>query len=266
MYMRVITVSTLQSLKENQEKFTCIAAYDASFAQMISDAGVESILVGDSLGMVLQGHDSTIPVTITDMIYHTSCVKRSNPNSLIIADMPFMTYGSTSDALKNARLLMQAGAHVVKLEGSGWLCETIKQLNRCGIPSCIHMGLTPQSVNKFGGYKVQGRQPDEARTMIEDALMVQEAGAAMLLLECVPAPLASTITETLVIPVIGIGAGSDTDGQVLVLYDMLGITPRAPKFSKNFLLGSADIAAALRVYVAEVKGGIFPAPEHAFKK
>ena len=263
--MRVITVSTLQSLKENQEKFTCIAAYDASFAQMISDAGVESILVGDSLGMVLQGHDSTIPVTITDMIYHTSCVKRSNPNSLIIADMPFMTYGSTSDTLKNAGLLMQAGAHVVKLEGSGWLCETIKQLNRCGIPSCIHMGLTPQSVNKFGGYKVQGKEDSAALTLIQDAKALEQAGVFAIVLEAIPSNLARKITQAVSIPTIGIGAGSHCDGQVLVLYDLLGLfTDFTPKFVRRYADLRNQALQAIRTYKEEVELGKFPTEDESY--
>ncbi len=264
--MRAITLSSLQGFKETKEKFTCIAAYDAAFAQIISDAGVECILVGDSLGMVLQGHDSTLPVTIDQMVYHTNCVKRANPRSIIMADMPFMTYGTLSDTLNNASKLMQAGGQVVKLEGGSWLSDTIKQLSRCGIPSCIHMGLTPQSVNKFGGYKVQGRQLDHAKQMSEDALRVQDAGADILLLECVPTPLAQAITQSLDIPVIGIGAGAVTDAQVLVLYDMLGITSKAPKFAKNFLLECDDIPSALAAYVAEVKSGQFPTAEHSFKK
>jgi 3-methyl-2-oxobutanoate hydroxymethyltransferase len=264
--MRTITINTLQNMKADGEKFTVLAAYDATFAHFISEAEVEVILVGDSLGMVIQGHDTTLPVTVEQIAYHTQAVKRGAKRSLIMADMPFMSYADSQNALKNAATLMQAGAHMVKLEGGDWLADTVRQLSERGIPACAHLGLTPQSVNKFGGYKVQGRDADHAQTILQDALTLEAAGAALLVLECVPTALAADITRALSIPVIGIGAGPHTDAQVLVLYDMLGLTPsRAPKFTKNFLLEHDDIPSALRAYVLEVKTAVFPAEEHSFK-
>jgi 3-methyl-2-oxobutanoate hydroxymethyltransferase len=264
--MRTITINTLQGMKASGEKFAVLAAYDATFAHFISEAEVEVILVGDSLGMVVQGHDSTLPVTVEQIAYHTAAVKRGAKRSLIMADMPFMSYGDSDTALKNAATLMQAGAHMVKLEGGAWLADTISKMSERGIPACAHLGLTPQSVNKFGGYKVQGRDADHAQQIMSDALTLEQAGADLLVLECVPTPLATEIARVLTIPVIGIGAGPNTDAQVLVLYDMLGLTPsRAPKFTRNFLLGQEDIPAALRTYVEAVKAGTFPAEEHSFK-
>ena len=264
--MRTITINTLQNMKADGEKFAVLAAYDATFAHFISEAEVEVILVGDSLGMVIQGHDTTLPVTVEQIAYHTQAVKRGAKRSLVMADMPFMSYAKPDTALGNAATLMQAGAQMVKLEGGAWLSETFHQLSERGIPACVHLGLTPQSVNKFGGYKVQGRDADHAQTIMQDALTLEAAGADLLVLECVPTSLAADITQALTIPVIGIGAGPHTDAQVLVLYDMLGLTPsRTPKFTKNFLLGHADIPAALRAYVMEVKAELFPAEEHSFK-
>lgn len=264
--MRVITINALQALKQDGEKFAVLAAYDATFAHFISEAEVEVILVGDSLGMVIQGHDTTLPVTVEQIAYHTAAVKRGAKRSFIIADMPFMSYSDTQAALQNATTLMQAGAQMVKMEGGAWLADTFSRLSQHGIPTCAHLGLTPQSVNKFGGYRVQGRDTDQAKQIIYDAKSLEEAGADLLVLECVPTPLATEITRSLRIPVIGIGAGPNTDAQVLVLYDMLGLTPsRAPKFTKNFLLDNEDIPAALRAYVDEVKSGAFPADEHSFR-
>lgn len=264
--MRTITINTLQSMKQDGEKFAVLAAYDATFAHFISEAEVEVILVGDSLGMVIQGHDTTLPVTVEQIAYHTAAVKCGAKRSLIIADMPFMSYSSSEDALKNATTLMQAGAQMVKLEGGEWLADTFQKMAQRGIPTCAHLGLTPQSVNKFGGYKVQGRDADHAQQILNDAHTLEQAGVDLLVLECVPTSLANDITRALKIPVIGIGAGPNTDAQVLVLYDMLGLTPsRPPKFTKNFLLENEDIPAALRAYVDEVKRGIFPADEHSFK-
>lgn len=264
--MRTITINTLQSMKEDGEKFAVLAAYDATFAHFISEAEVEVILVGDSLGMVVQGHDTTLPVTIEQITYHTAAVKRGARRSLVMADMPFMSYGNSDSALQNAATLMQAGAQMVKLEGGAWLAETFHRMAERGIPACAHLGLTPQSVNKFGGYKVQGRDADHAQQILTDARILEEAGADLLVLECVPTTLAAEISRALTIPVIGIGAGPHTDAQVLVLYDMLGLTPsRAPKFTKNFLRENEDIPAALRAYVEEVKSGAFPADEHSFK-
>ena len=264
--MRTITVNTLHSLKQSGEKIAVLTAYDASLAQMISEAEVEVILVGDSLGNVIQGHDSTLPVTVEQMAYHVAAVKQGAKRSLIMADMPFMSYGSEMDALVNAATLMQAGAQMVKLEGGDWLCDTFRLLAERGIPTCAHLGLTPQSVNKIGGYKVHGKDQEQAMRMRDDALALQDAGADLLVLECVPGQLAADISKELDIPVIGIGAGPDTDGQVLVVYDMLGITPRrTPKFTKNFLLEADDVASALAAYVEEVKAGTFPAEEHSYK-
>jgi 3-methyl-2-oxobutanoate hydroxymethyltransferase len=264
--MRTITINTLQSMKQDSEKFAVLAAYDATFAHFISEAEVEVILVGDSLGMVIQGHDTTLPVTIEQIAYHTAAVKRGAKRSFIMADMPFMSYGDSNTALQNAATLMQAGAQMVKLEGGEWLAETFHKMSQRGIPTCAHLGLTPQSVNKFGGYKVQGRDADHAQQILNDAHTLEQAGADLLVLECVPTALAAEITRTLTIPVIGIGAGPNTDAQVLVLYDMLGLTPtRAPKFTKNFLRVNEDIPAALRAYVEEVKNGTFPSEEHSFK-
>lgn len=261
-----VTLTTLQSLKQSGEKITMLTCYDATFAQAASQAGVEVLLVGDSLGMVLQGHDSTLPVSVADMAYHVACVKRGNRGALILADLPFMAYATTEQALHNCAVLMQAGAHMVKLEGAGWLAEPIRLLAERGIPACAHLGLTPQAVNILGGYKVQGRQEAQARQMRVDAMALEQAGAAMLLLECVPSALAEEISQAVKIPVIGIGAGSATDGQVLVLHDMLGLslTGRAPKFVKNFMAGQDSISAAINAYVSAVKGLTFPAAEHGF--
>lgn len=259
-----VTLTTLQRLKEKGEKFSCLTAYDACFAQILSAAGVEVLLVGDSLGMVLQGHDSTLPVTMDDMIYHTSCVKRGNKGSLLMADLPFMSYASESQTLENAAALMRAGAHVVKLEGGAWIENTTRLLAERGIPVCAHMGLTPQSVNRIGGFHVQGRDTDQAQLIIEEAQLLQDAGANILLLECVPRELAKSITDALEIPVIGIGAGPDTSGQIMVLHDVLGVSPITPKFVKNFLRDAEDIPSAISAYVEAVKSMSFPADEHCF--
>jgi len=243
-----------------------LTCYDATFAHACNEAGVEVLLVGDSLGMVLQGHDSTLPVTIAEMAYHTACVKRGNTDALILADLPFMANATIEQTLTNSATLMQAGAHMIKVEGALWLAESIRLLAERGVPVCAHMGLTPQAVNILGGYKVQGRNENQARQMRADAISLEQAGAAMLLLECVPSELAAEISQAVKIPVIGIGAGSDTDGQVLVLHDMLGlsITGRVPKFVKNFMQGQDSIQSALKAYVNEVKGVTFPGPEHGF--
>ncbi|MCO5787889.1 3-methyl-2-oxobutanoate hydroxymethyltransferase [Pseudomonas sp. G11-1] len=261
-----ITLTTLNKLKQNGEKFACLTAYDATFAHLESTAGVEVLLIGDSLGMVLQGHDSTLPVTVEEMAYHTASVKRGNRGALIMADLPFMSYATLEQAMANSARLMQAGAHILKLEGGGWLADITTTLTRNGIPVCVHMGLTPQTVNVLGGYKVQGRQQDQAEAMLQDAIALEAAGAAMLLLECVPSELANAITRAVSIPVIGIGAGSGTDGQVLVVHDMLGlsISGRLPRFVKNFMAGQADIASAITAYVSAVKAAEFPAAEHEF--
>ncbi|CAE6940842.1 MAG: 3-methyl-2-oxobutanoate hydroxymethyltransferase [Pseudomonadaceae bacterium] len=261
-----ITLTTLQNLKQSGEKIAMLTAYDATFAHVACQAGVEILLVGDSLGMVLQGHDSTLPVSVSDMAYHVACVKRGNQGALILADLPFMAYATTEQALVNSAAVMQAGAHMVKLEGSAWLAEPIARLAERGVPVCAHLGLTPQAVNVLGGYKVQGRHEAQARQMRADAIALEQAGAAMLLLECVPSELAEEITQAVKIPVIGIGAGAATDGQVLVMHDMLGmsLSGRSPKFVKNFMEGQSSIQAAMSAYVAAVKDQSFPAAEHGF--
>lgn len=261
-----ITLTTLQSLKLKGEKITMLTCYDATFAQASCQAGVEVLLVGDSLGMVLQGNDSTLPVTTEQLAYHVGCVKAGNDGAFIIADLPFMAYATTDQTFANSARLMQAGAHMVKLEGAAWLAESIRLLSERGVPVCAHMGLTPQSVNVLGGYKVQGRNEAQARQMRADAIALEQAGVAMILLECVPSELAKEITHAVKIPVIGIGAGADTDGQVLVLHDMLGLalTGRTPKFVKNFMAGQDSIQSALTAYVTEVKAVTFPGTEHGF--
>lgn len=261
-----ITIASLLRLKERAEKITCVTSYDASFTRLLEEAGVEVLLVGDSLGMVVQGHESTLPVTMADMIYHASCVARAGQSALRIVDMPFMSYSGVDQALDNAaRLMREAGAHMVKLEGGRAVAARVRALTEHGIPVCAHLGLTPQAVHQLGGYRVQARDAESAQRLQEDAGLLQEAGASALVLECIPAGLARTVSESLRIPTIGIGAGPDCDGQVLVLYDLLGITPgKKPSFSHNFLADSDDIPAAVRAFVGAVKGGRFPGPEHSF--
>lgn len=259
------TISTLVTFKQEAKKFTALTAYDASFAGVFDSEGIDVLLVGDSLGMVLQGHTDTIPVTVQQIAYHTECVNRGIKQSFLIADMPFMSYSTPDKAMENAALLMKSGANMVKLEGGNWLLGIVTSLTEKGIPVCAHLGLTPQSVHLFGGYKVQGRQSDEAERMINDAKALENAGAQLLVLECIPDKLAKTITETLTIPVIGIGAGKDTDGQILVMHDVLGISSGyIPRFSKNYLKQTGDIRLAVNCYIDEVKEGIFPAKEHTF--
>ena len=264
--MSRITVTTLRKMKQAGEKITCLTAYDASFSHILEEAGVEILLVGDSLGMVIQGQDSTLPVTLGDMIYHTRIVSGVSEKALIMADMPFMSYATPQQALFSAgRLLKEGGAHMVKLEGGAAMVKTVHELTGHGIPVCAHLGLLPQSVNKMGGYKVQGRDEGSAHDMIVDARAMEEAGADIVLLECVPATLAAEITAALEVPVIGIGAGPQCDAQVLVSYDMLGITPgKRPKFSKDFLKDAEDIRGAVSAYVQAVKDGTFPSDEHSF--
>jgi 3-methyl-2-oxobutanoate hydroxymethyltransferase len=263
--MANITTATLLSMKQQGSKISTITAYDASFAKLFDQAGIHAILIGDSLGMVLQGQDSTLPVSINDMAYHTTCVKRGVQQALIIADMSFMSYATKEKALHNAGLLMQAGASMIKVEGGAWLNDTISALVERGIPVCAHLGLTPQSVNIFGGFKVQGRENDKAQKMINDALALEAAGAQLLVLECIPAQLGDAITKALSIPTIGIGAGKNTDGQILVMHDALGIACNyMPKFSRNFLKDTGDIKKAIELYISEVTAGNFPSDEHIF--
>lgn len=252
-------------MKQRGEKFVCITAYDALYADLVARAGAELILVGDSLGMVLQGHDSTLPVTMDDMVYHMQCVKRGNAGALLMADLPFMSYASEAQTLENAARLMRAGAQVVKLEGGAWIAETTRILTERGIPVCAHMGLTPQSINRIGGHRVQGRNPEAANTILEEAKLLEAQGANLLLLECIPASLAKRVCESVSIPVIGIGAGPDVDGQIMVLHDVLGISPITPKFVKNFLaVSQGGIQGAIAAYVKAVKSGQFPGPEHSY--
>lgn len=262
--MPQVTAQSLRQLKQQGEKFVCVTAYDAGFAAVIGRAGVETILVGDSLGMVVQGHRDTLPVTMDHMTYHIEAVSRGNTNSLLIGDLPFMSYANPEQTLHNAARLMQAGAHMVKLEGGAWLCDSINQLTERGIPVCAHLGLTPQSVNTLGGFKVQGRSESAASRIIDDAHQVEAAGASLLVLECIPQQLAATISGQLSIPVIGIGAGPGTDAQVLVLHDLLGVTASPPRFVKNFMAGQDSIENGIRAFSNAVKNGEFPGDEHSF--
>jgi 3-methyl-2-oxobutanoate hydroxymethyltransferase len=264
--MKPVTITTLRELKQAGQKITCLTAYDYSFASLLERAGLDAIMVGDSLGMTMQGHDSTLPVTIADMAYHCACVARGVRRALIIGDMPFGSYqASPEQAFASAAMLMQAGAQVVKLEGGAPMVETVRFLVGRGIPVCAHLGLTPQSVHQLGGYRVQGREADAAQRLRDDARQLQEAGASLLVLEAVPAALAKAVSAELAIPTIGIGAGVDTDGQVLVLQDMLGLYPRpSPKFSKNFMEGAGSIEAAVKAYVEAVRSKTFPGPEHSY--
>lgn len=262
--MANISITQLQAKKASGEKFTVITAYDATFAHLVGKAGIEVILVGDSLGMVLQGHDSTLPVTVDHIAYHVASVARAGSGCLVIADMPFGSYATPAQTLDNAAELMRAGAHMVKLEGGQWLAESVALLTERGIPVCGHLGLTPQSVNAFGGFKVQGRAPEQAQRIRDDAAALERAGAGLLVLECVPRALAADISRTLAIPVIGIGAGAETDAQVLVLHDLLGLSARAPRFVRNFLDGSGSVQEALTNYRRAVESGEFPGAEHGF--
>jgi len=262
-----ISVNSLQKFKQTGEKFAVLTAYDASFAALLDVSQVEVILVGDSLGMVIQGYSTTIPVTMDDMVYHTACVSRVCQHSLVMGDMPFMSYVNPAMAVDNARRLIQeGGATMVKLEGGEQQLEIVKAIADQGVPVCAHLGLRPQSVHKLGGFKVQGRDPQAAKKMLNDALALEAAGADLLLLECVPSVLAKEITEKITIPVIGIGAGVDTDAQVLVLQDVLGITyGKVPRFSQNFMQGADSIRNAIENYIRAVKNKQFPTADHSFK-
>lgn len=260
------TLTKLQEMRAKGEKIAMLTCYDASFAALLEAQGVDALLVGDSLGMVLQGHETTLPVTLDDMVYHTACVARGAKQAFIIGDMPFGTFQiSPQETFAHAARLMAAGAQMVKLEGGAEMAGTVEFLTGRGIPVCGHIGLTPQSVHQMGGYRVQGRAPAAAQRLLEDAEALEQAGAGMLVLETIPALLGEAITAALSIPTIGIGAGAACSGQVLVLYDMLDIYPgRKARFAKNFLHGAGSVAAAVKNYVAEVKAGSFPAQEHSF--
>lgn len=263
--MKKITINKLRDMKKKGEKIACLTAYDAAFARILDQSGVDVILVGDSLGMVLHGDDTTLKVTMKDMIYHSHLVKSECKNALLVTDMPFMSYATPAQALGNAaRLMSEGGAEIVKLEGGAPVSKIIRYLSEHDIPVCAHLGLTPQSVHKIGGYQVQGRDKETAERILADAKLLEEAGAVMLVLECVPHELAKRITKSVSIPVIGIGAGGGCDGQVLVLYDILGITDRQLRFSKNFMETSSSIKSAVEKYVSAVKTGEFPAPDHQF--
>lgn len=262
---KAVTVTSLQALRDSGEKIAMLTCYDASFAALMDRAGVEVLLVGDSLGMVCQGHTSTLPVTLNDVMYHTASVARGNQTAFLVADMPFGTYATPQAAFENAVKLMQAGAQMVKIEGGAWLVETVRFLTERAVPVCAHLGLTPQSVHQFGGYKVQGKTTEAADQLKADALALQAAGASLLVLEAIPSNLGKEVTELLAIPTIGIGAGPDCSGQVLVMHDMLGTFPgRKARFVRNFMEGQGNIEAAVRAYIAAVKDKSFPAPEHCF--
>lgn len=262
-----ITVSTLRKMKASGEKIASLTSYDSSFTQVMDEEGVDVILVGDSLGMVIQGRETTVPVTVDDIVYHSKAVATTCKRPLLMVDMPFMSYYSTDKALRTAAKLMQDGCgQMVKLEGGQSEEKIVRKLSKEGVPVCAHIGLQPQLIHKLGGYKVQGRDEATANLMLDDALKLQDAGADALLLECVPAPLAARITESIEIPVIGIGAGVDCDGQILVLHDILGLTPKAPSFSKDFLIENGTIQKAVRAYVEQVKDGTFPSPEQSFNE
>ena len=262
---KAVTVPGLMAMRNQGEKITMLTCYDASFAALMDRAGVDMLLVGDSLGMVCQGHNSTLPVTVADVAYHTACVARGNQSALLSVDMPFGSYATPESAFANAVQLMQAGAQMVKIEGGSWLADTVRFLTDRAVPVCAHLGLTPQSVHQFGGYKVQGKTSAAADRLKADALALQEAGAAIVLMEAVPATLGKEVTDMLSVPTIGIGAGPDCSGQVLVMHDMLGVFPgHKPRFVKNFMEGAADIEGAVKAYVAAVKDQSFPAQEHCF--
>ncbi|MEF2146982.1 3-methyl-2-oxobutanoate hydroxymethyltransferase [Luteimonas sp. FXH3W] len=260
------TVPMLAEAKHKGRKLTMLTAYDASFGRAMDRAGLDLILIGDSLGMVMQGHDSTLPVTVDQIEYHTACVAKAAFNSLIVADLPFQADADPDRALQASTRFLQAGAKMIKLEGAGFKCDIIRYLSEREIPICSHLGLTPQSVLRFGGYKVQGRDEAAAAALMQQAKDVEQAGADMLVLECVPSALAAEITRTLKIPTIGIGAGPDCDGQVLVLHDMLGMDSghRRPRFVKDFLAVGGSIEGAIAAYIEAVQSGDFPAPEHGY--
>ncbi|MFL6707388.1 MAG: 3-methyl-2-oxobutanoate hydroxymethyltransferase [Massilia sp.] len=262
---KAVTAPMLGALKAAGTPITMLTCYDASFASLMDRCGVHMLLIGDSLGMVCNGHNSTLPVTVQEVAYHTAAVARGAKSAMIVADLPFGAYGTREDAYANAVILMQAGAHMVKLEGGAWLADTVKFLTERAVPVCAHLGLTPQSVHQLGGYKVQGKTTASADQLKADALLLQEAGASILVLEAIPATLGKEVTDLLSMPTIGIGAGVDCSGQVLVMHDMLGVFPgRKARFVKNFMDGQTSIEAAVTAYVNAVTDRSFPGPEHTF--
>jgi len=260
------TLTSLQALRDKGEKIAMLTCYDASFAALLEAGGINALLVGDSLGMVLQGHETTLPVTLDEMVYHTACVARGSKQAFIITDMPFGTFQvSPEKTFENAARLMAAGAQMIKLEGGAAMAETISFLTGRGIPVCAHIGLTPQSVHQIGGYRVQGKNDADAQRLLQDAVIVEQAGAGLVVLEAMPALLAAEITANVSIPTIGIGAGAACSGQVLVLHDMLDIYPgKKARFVKNYMQGAQGIADGVARYVIEVKSGAFPGVEHSF--
>ncbi|MDQ1812823.1 3-methyl-2-oxobutanoate hydroxymethyltransferase [Massilia sp. CCM 9210] len=262
---KAVTIPSLNAMRASGAKITMLTCYDASFATLMDRCGVEVLLIGDSLGMVCNGHQSTLPVTVAEIAYHTAAVARGNKSAMVLADMPFGSYGTPEAAFNNAVQLMQAGAHMVKLEGGAWLAETIRFLTDRAVPVCAHLGLTPQSVHQLGGYKVQGKSIESAAQLKADSLALEAAGAAIVLFEAIPSALGKELTEALKVPTIGIGAGPDCSGQVLVMHDILGVFPgRKARFVKNFMDGQTSIDAAVSAYVSAVKDGSFPALEHCF--
>ncbi len=262
---KAVTVLTLAAMRQAGQKISMLTCYDASFAALMERCGVEVLLIGDSLGMVCNGHASTLPVTVAEVAYHTAAVARGAKSAMVLADMPFGSYATPETAFANAVQLIQAGAHMVKLEGGAWLAETVRFLTDRAVPVCAHLGLTPQSVHQLGGYKVQGKTIESADQLKSDAQLLQVCGAQMVVLEAIPAALGKEVTEQLAMPTIGIGAGPDTAGQVLVMHDLLGVFPgRKARFVKNFMDGQTSIDAAIEAYVAAVKDGSFPAAEHCF--
>ena len=261
-----VNVSTLRKMKANGEPIACLTAYDASYAVLVDAAGADLVLVGDSLGMVIQGHDTTVPVTVDDVVYHTRAVAKGLRRAFLVADMPFMSYANPEQALENAvRLMQEGGAMMIKLEGGEGQIDIVEHLAKHDIPVCAHLGLKPQSVHKIGGFKVQGRESEKAKEMLHAAQGLQDAGADIVLLECVPNEVGEAITSALDVPVIGIGAGPSVDGQILVLYDILDITHgRTPRFVHNFQAEHNSPLAALEAYVAAVRDRSYPAPEHCF--
>lgn len=262
---KAVTVPALMDLFSRGEKITMLTCYDASFAALMDQCGVEILLVGDSLGMVCQGHESTLPVSIEEMAYHTACVARGNKTALVACDMPFGSCPTPEAAYNNAAKLIRAGAHMVKIEGGAWLAETVRFLVERAIPVCAHIGLTPQFVHQLGGYRVQGKTAEAAERMVADALLLEKAGASIILMEAVPTAVGKAVTNALSVPTIGIGAGPDCSGQVLVMHDMLSVYPgKKARFVRNFMEGQNSIADAIRAYIRAVKDGTFPAPENSF--
>lgn len=261
-----VTLTTLQKMRQGADRITMLSCYDASFAALLDGCGVDLLLVGDSLGMVVQGYDSTLPVSMEDAVYHTRCVARGAQRAMVVGDLPFGSYQvSPQQAYENAARLMAAGAHMVKLEGGAVMVETVEFIVRRGIPLCGHIGLTPQSVHQLGGFRVQGKTEDAARRLLEEAKRLEQAGAAALVVECVPTQVGKDLSAALAIPTLGIGAGPHCSGQILILHDMLDVYPgKKARFVKNFMAGAGSIQQAVQNFVAEVKAGAFPGPEHCF--